>query len=147
MTVRRTRCLIRMESLTQTGSGWIQKVSCCLWKNGGLGLPNVESDLDVVWVPQVYKFLTNKDPKMMMCARRLRDTVAARRAVKDAIKDASFEVILYFLNFHPDEGSIARVTMSGCCSAWCKAASIIWEHCCATWRGMRLTSDYRSETS
>ena len=90
-----------MESLTQIGSGWIQKVSCCLWKNGGLGLPNVESDLDVVWVPQVYKFLTNKDPKLvMMCARRLRDTMAARRVVKDA----SFEVILDFLNSHPDEG-------------------------------------------
>ena len=29
--------------------------------------------------------LTSKDPKVvMMCARRLRDTVAARRAMKDA---------------------------------------------------------------
>ena len=30
-------------------------------------------------------------------------------------------------------GSITRVTMLGCCSAWCEASSIIWEHCCATW--------------
>ena len=50
----------------------------------------MESDLDVVWASQVYKFLTSKDPKeVMMCVRRLRDTVATRRAVKDA----SFEVI------------------------------------------------------
>ena len=71
------------------------------WKHGGSGLPNVEGDLDVVWASQVYKFLTSKDPKVvMMCARRLRDTVAARRAVKDA----SFEVILDFLNSQPDEG-------------------------------------------
>ena len=72
-----------------------------LWKHGGLGFSNVESDLDVVWASQVYKFLTSKDPKVvMMCARRLRDTVAARRAVKDA----RFEVILDFLNSRPDEG-------------------------------------------
>ena len=59
------------------------------------------SDLDVVWASQVYKFLTSKDPKVvMMCARQLRDTVAARRAVKDA----SFDIILDFLNSRPDEG-------------------------------------------
>ena len=40
------------------------------WKLGGLGLTNVESDLDVVWASQVYKMLTSKDPKVvMMCAR------------------------------------------------------------------------------
>ena len=66
-----------------------------------MGLPKVEGDLDVVWASQVYKLLTSKDPKVvMMCARRLRDTVAARRAVKDA----SFEVILDFLNSQPNEG-------------------------------------------
>ena len=49
------------------------------WKSGGLGLPNVESDLDVGWASQVFKFLTSKDPKVvMMCARCLRDTIAAR---------------------------------------------------------------------
>ena len=69
------------------------------WRNGGLGLPNVENDLDVGWASQVYKFLTSKDPKVvMMCARRLRDTIAARKA----ITDASFEEI--FLNSRPDEG-------------------------------------------
>ena len=71
------------------------------WRYGGLGLPNVESDLDVGWASQVFKFLTSKDPKVvMMCARRLRDTVAARRAVKDA----DFDEILDFLNSRPDEG-------------------------------------------
>ena len=71
------------------------------WKHEGLGLPNVESDVDVVWASQVYKFLTSKDPKVvMMCTRLLRDTVAARRAVKDA----SFEVILDFLNSQPEKG-------------------------------------------
>ena len=71
------------------------------WRNGGLGLPNVENDLDVGWASQVYKFLTSKDPKVvMMCARRLRDTIAARKATKDA----SFEEILDFLNSRPDEG-------------------------------------------
>ena len=71
------------------------------WKNGGLGLPNVESDLDVGWASQVFKFLTSKDPRVvMMCARRLRDTVAARRAVKDA----DFDEILDFLNSRPAEG-------------------------------------------
>ena len=119
-----------------------------LWKHGRLGLLNVESDLDVVWASQVYKFLTSKDPKeVMMCVRWLRDTMATRRAVKDA----SFEVILDFLNSHPDEGehrkSTARAMMSGCCLAWCEAAFIVWGHCCAMWRGRRLTSDCRSEIS
>ena len=51
----------------------------------GIGLPNVENDLDIVWASQVYKFLASKDPKeVIICARRLRDTVAARKAVKGA---------------------------------------------------------------
>ena len=71
------------------------------WKHGGLGLPNVENDLDVGWASQVYKFLTNKDPKIvMMSAKRLKDTIAARKAVKDA----SYEDVLDFLNSRPDEG-------------------------------------------
>ena len=75
------------------------------WRYGGLGLPNVESDLDAGWASQVYKFLTSKDPKVMiMCARRLRDTVAVRRAMKDA----DFDEILDFLNSRPEEGEYRK---------------------------------------
>jgi len=60
-----------------------------------LGLPNVESDLDVRWASQVFKYLTSKDPQVViMCARRLRDTIAARMSVKEA----SMEEVLQFLN-------------------------------------------------
>ena len=55
------------------------------WKQGGLGLPNVENALDIGWASQVFKYLTSKDPKVvMMCARHLKDTLAARKGVKDA---------------------------------------------------------------
>jgi len=65
------------------------------WKYGGLGLPNAESNLDVGWASQVFKYLTSKDPRMvMMYAGRLRDTIAARISVKKA----SMEEILQFLN-------------------------------------------------
>lgn len=75
------------------------------WKHGGLGLPNVENDLDVGWASQVFKYLTSNDPKViMMCARRLRDTIAARRAVKNA----SFDEILDFLNSRLDEGEYRK---------------------------------------
>ena len=99
-----------------------------------MGLPNVESDLDVGWASQVYKFLTSKDPKVvMMCARRLRDTVATRRAVKDA----DFDEILDFLNSRPDEGSTTRVTMSDHSLVWYAEASTVWVQSCATWKEMR----------
>ena len=53
------------------------------WKHEGLGLPNMESDLNIVWASQVCKFLISKDPKvMMMCARRLRDNMEARRIAR-----------------------------------------------------------------
>ena len=113
-------------------------------KHGELGLPNVESDLDVVWASQVYKFLTSKDQKvMMMCARRLRDTVAASRAVKMPV----LRLFWIFRTPGRTRESIARAMMSGRCLAWCEAASTVWEHCYATWRGMRLTSDCRLEIS
>ena len=52
------------------------------WKYGGLGLPNVENDIDVGWASQVYKFFNSKNQKVaVMCARRLRDTVAVRRGI------------------------------------------------------------------
>ena len=55
------------------------------WRQGGLGLPNVENDLDVRLASQVYKYLTSKDPKVVItCARCLKDTLVARKAVKDA---------------------------------------------------------------
>jgi len=70
------------------------------WKYGGLGLPNVESDLDCTWASQVFKYLTTKDPKVVIiCARRLRDMIVARTAVKAA----TFDEVLYFLNSQPDE--------------------------------------------
>lgn len=71
------------------------------WEHGGLGLPNVQNDLDVWWAPQVYKFLTSKDPKVvLMCAGRLRATIAARKGVKNA----SYVKISEFLNSSPDNG-------------------------------------------
>ena len=71
------------------------------WKYGGLGLPNVENDIDVGWASQVYKFFNSKDQKVaVMCARRLKDTVAARRG----IPNADIGDILDFLNSRPDEG-------------------------------------------
>lgn len=43
----------------------------------------MENNLKVVRTSQVYKFLTSKDPKVvMMCARRLRDNVEARKQLK-----------------------------------------------------------------
>ena len=71
------------------------------WKHGGLGLPNVENDLDVGWASQVYKFFNSKDQKVtVMCARRLKDTIAARRA----IPDANIGNIMDFLNSRPEDG-------------------------------------------
>ena len=91
------------------------------WKYGGLGLPNVENDIDVGWASQVYKFFNSKDQKVaVMCARRLKDTVAARRG----ILNADIGDIL-------DLGSTARATTSGRYLAWCAVASIAWERCCA----------------
>ena len=53
------------------------------WRQGELGLSNVKNDLDVGWASQVFKYLTSKDPKvMMMCARRLKDTLSARERGK-----------------------------------------------------------------
>ena len=53
----------------------------------------------------MYKFLTSKDPKVvLMCARRLRDTIAARKGVKDA----SFGEILDFLNSAPEDGEHSK---------------------------------------
>ena len=64
-------------------------------------MPNLESDLDVSWASQVFKFLTSKDAKVvMMCARRLRDTIEARTAKRDA----DFDEVLEFLNSCPAEG-------------------------------------------
>ena len=45
----------------------------CAVRKGGLGLPNMENDLDMGWA---YRFLISKD--LMMCARCLRDTIAMR---------------------------------------------------------------------
>ena len=61
----------------------------------------MENDVDVGWASQVYKFFNSKDWKVaVMCARRLKDNVAARRG----IQNADLGNILEFLNSHPDEG-------------------------------------------
>ena len=66
-----------------------------LWKYGGLGLLSVGNGLDIRWASQVYKYLTSKDPKVMIiCARHLKDTLVASKGVKNA----SFGDIVAFLN-------------------------------------------------
>lgn len=67
----------------------------------------MEANLDVAWASQVFKFLTSKDPKVvMMGARCLRDTVTA----KTAVNEANIDEVLKFLNSPMDEGKYHRST-------------------------------------
>lgn len=51
---------------------------------GGLGLPNIEADLDIAWVSQAYKYLENKDLKVKgMAIRRAGATMEARKGSDD----------------------------------------------------------------
>ena len=61
----------------------------------------MENDVDVGWASQVYKFFNSKDWKVaVMCARRLKDNIAARRGIQNADLGNTLEL----LNYHPDEG-------------------------------------------
>ena len=48
------------------------------WRAGGLGLPNIEDELDVAWASQAFKYLISKDPTVVaMTAHRITSTIEA----------------------------------------------------------------------
>lgn len=75
------------------------------WRCGGFGLPNIESDLDVAWASQAFKYLTSGDDKvMLMAARRVADTMTARTTTRHP----ELEEILTFLNSPPNKEEYRR---------------------------------------
>lgn len=75
------------------------------WRCGGFGLPNIESDLDVAWISQVFKYFTSLDDRIViMAARRVTDTMAARMNSRRLDLDE----VLSFQNSHPDKKEYQR---------------------------------------
>ena len=69
----------------------------------------MESDLGA---SQVFKFLTSKDPKVvMMYARRLRDTIAARKADKDVDPDETLELPHHLAEEEHRKSNNSKVTV------------------------------------
>ena len=66
---------------------------------------------------------------------------------QEAVKDASFEVILDFLNSHLDEGEHHKSNNVRSLFNLVQGSFHHLGHCCATRRGMRLTLGSKSEIS
>ena len=100
----------------------------------GLGIPSVLNELDIEWALQVWKNLTSADPKIDVC-----QTTEGQCDSQKSSEDASFKVILDFLNSHPDEGEHHK--SSNVRSSF----GLVWgrfhclHNCCVMWRETRLT--------
>ena len=102
------------------------------WHAGGLGLPNIEDEMDIAWASQAFKHLSSKDSKVIAVAvQRVKDTIAARTLTKEPTVQEALE----FLNSRPEHGesrqsydicslySVVRgnqgkVMIYVCCTAW-----------------------------
>ena len=70
-----------------------------------------------------------------------------QRGGQEVVKDASFEVILDFLNSHPDKGEHHKSNDVRSLFSLVQGSFHHLGYCCATRRGMRLTLGCKSEIS
>ena len=61
---------------------------------GGLGLPNIEDEVDIAWASQAVKYLCSKDDNVIAVAvQGMKDTIKARTDIDPSVPEA-----LNFLN-------------------------------------------------